>query len=419
MDNHTQLASKITRVLFFTMSASTAGVIAASTVGPIVGANLSSSPSLAGAPAAAFLLGLAFGALGWGALMARTGRRPGMILGLVVGAAGAATSAVAIIIHQFGMFLLGLWLLGNGQASVQLGRFVAAEVHPPQERGRAISNVVLGGTVGSILGPLLVGPLGRWSATSGFDELAGPFIGTLLFFGLALILVFIWLRPEPRELAKQIDRLYPSEGSATQASRSFLTILKEPSVAVAIATMVTAQVVMVMLMVMTALHMRDHQHGLGQVSMVISSHTFGMYAFSIISGKLADRWGRVPVILTGCGTLLLANLAATLSPDVLPLAVALFLLGLGWNFCFVGGSSLLADQLAPAERARIQGTNDLLVALASASGSLGSGLIYALLGFNGIAFLGSSFALAMLITVVSWQIRRKRTPVRPYSASVD
>jgi MFS family permease len=104
---------------------------------------------------------------------------------------------------------------------------------------------------------------------------------------------------------------------------------------------------------------------LGDISIVISAHTFGMFAFSLISGQLVDRWGRGPVIMAGAAMLTLACLAAPLSPDVFPLGVSLFLLGLGWNFCFVGGSTLLADQLSPQERARTQGLNDLLVGLAS------------------------------------------------------
>src|SRR3989441_4185037 len=126
----------------------------------------------------------------------------------------------------------------------------------------------------------------------------------------------------------------------------------------------------------TPLHMRGHQHAIGIISFVISAHVVGMYAFSIISGRLADRWGRLQVIITGGTFLILACLAATLSPEVLPLSVALFLLGLGWNLCYVGGSSLLSDQLSPPERARTQGFNDLLVGLASAAGSLGSGSVF-------------------------------------------
>ncbi len=140
---------------------------------------------------------------------------------------------------------------------------------------------------------------------------------------------------------------------------------------------------------------------------MIASHTVGMFAFSVVSGRLTDRWGRGPVILTGAGTLLLACILAPISTQVLPLAVALFLLGLGWNFCFVGGSSLLADQLSPQERARTQGMNDLLIGLASAAGSLGSGLIFAAVGFGFMSLVGAAASLLPLSLTLWWQTGRR------------
>jgi MFS family permease len=157
--------------------------------------------------------------------------------------------------------------------------------------------------------------------------------------------------------------------------------------------------------------MRGHNHGLTDISLVISSHTFGMFAFSILSGRLADRLGRGPVIATGSATLILACIAATISPDVLPLGVALFLLGLGWNFCFVGGSTLLADQLSPEERARTQGVNDLLVGLASAVGSLGSGFIFAALGYDVMAYVSAVIAVIPFIAALAWLQRTARRPL--------
>jgi MFS family permease len=180
---------------------------------------------------------------------------------------------------------------------------------------------------------------------------------------------------------------------------------------VALTAMVVGQLVMVLVMVITSLHMKDHQHALGDISVVIAAHTFGMYAFSLVSGQLVDRWGRGPVIMTGATTLMLACLAAPLSPDVLPLGVSLFLLGLGWNFCFVGGSTLLADQLSPLERARTQGLNDLLVGLASAAGGLSSGLIFAALGFAVMAYISAALALIPLIVATAWYRGRRQVAV--------
>src|SRR5215211_1373979 len=174
--------------------------------------------------------------------------------------------------------------------------------------------------------------------------------------------------------------------------------------------MALGQVVMTAVMVITSLHMRGHNHNLHDISSVISAHTFGMYAFSVLSGRLSDKWGRGRVILVGSFTLLLACITAPLSPNVLPLAVSLFLLGLGWNFCFVGGSALLADQLSPAERSRTQGMNDLLVGLASAIGSLGSGIIFAASNYTIIALVAGVLAMIPFLLSLFW-IRRKPVAV--------
>jgi MFS family permease len=244
--------------------------------------------------------------------------------------------------------------------------------------------------------------------TLGMDELAGAYLATLGLFVIAAVVVFLGLRPDPRELGKQVAAQNPDPlvSTSTGEARPIFEILRQPAALVAVTAMVLGQVVMVAIMVITSLHMRDHQHGLSDISAVISSHTFGMFAFSVLSGRLADRWGRGPVILTGAATLLLACIAAPLSPNVLPLAVSLFLLGLGWNFCFVGGSALLSDQLSPAERSRTQGTNDLLVGLASATGSLGSGIVFAASSYSVITLGAGVLALIPFLMSLIWMRRR-------------
>jgi MFS family permease len=358
-------------------------------------------------PSAVYLVGAAFAASAWGYIMDRIGRRNGMVAGLIIGVIGNALVLIAIGISSFLLFLTGMVLMGITNAAVVLGRFAAAEVNPPERRGAAISNVVLGGTFGAVVGPLLVGPMGNAARMLGMDELAGAYIATLVLFAISSVVVFVGLRPDPRDLGKQVAAAHPDPAltAFTGEARPIFEILRQPAALMAVSAMALGQVVMVAIMVITSLHMRDHQHNLGDISAVIASHTFGMFAFSVISGRLADRWGRGPVILTGASTLLLACITAPLSPDVFPLAVALFLLGLGWNFCFVGGSALLADQLSPLERSRTQGMNDLLVGLASATGSLGSGIVFAASNYTVIALVAGVLALIPFLMSLVW-IRR-------------
>jgi MFS family permease len=367
-------------------------------------------------PSAVYLLAGALSAFGWGYLNDALGRRGGLVMGLLVGALGSGVAFSAIARESFPGFLFGMLLMGVANSEVQLARFAAAEVNPPDVRGRAISNVVVGGTIGSVIGPFVAGPAGQWFKAFAGDELAGAYAVSLVLFLVASLVVFLGLRPDPRDIGRQLARQRseqdPSSGgdrrAATQGARSVREILREPAVGVALTAMMIGQLVMVLVMVITSLHMKDHHHMLGDISIVISAHTFGMYAFSIISGQLVDRWGRERVILTGAATLVLACLAATASPDVLPLGVALFFLGLGWNFCYVGGSTLLADQLSPAERARTQGTNDLLVGLASATGSLSSGLIFAALGYSVMAYISAGMAVLPLLATSVWMRRHRR-----------
>ena len=413
MTDFIKLARKITWVLFTTQSLASAGFIAAATINSILGAKLGGSPSYAGVPSAVYLVGGAFAASAWGYLMDKIGRRNGIVLGLLIGVLGNGLVLYAIAIASLLLFLTGMLMMGICNAAVVLGRFAAAEVNPPEQRGAAISNVVLGGTFGAIFGPLLVGPMGTFAHSLGMDELAGAYLATILLFAIASLVVFAGLRPDPRDLGIQVAAQHPEAlpKGATGTTRPILEILRQPAALVAVIAMALGQVVMVAVMVITSLHMRGHHHNLRDISAVISSHTFGMYAFSVLSGRLSDKWGRGRVILFGSFTLLLACIAAPLSPNVLPLAVALFLLGLGWNFCFVGGSALLADQLSPAERSRMQGTNDLLVGLASSTGSLGSGILFAVSSYTVIAIVAGIISLIPLSMSLLWMRKIKRVVV--------
>jgi MFS family permease len=386
---------RITLVLFCAQSLGSAGFLAASTVGAIVGASLSGRASWAGVPSGVYQGGSALAAFLWGRAMERHGRRPTLATGLGVGMVGAVLACAAVTLRMLPLFLVGLLCMGMANAALQLGRYVAAEVHPPAERARAIGRVVTGGTVGAVVGPLLVGPSAGLAARLRLDDLSGPYAASALLFALAATLIALRLRPEPRELARQLAAAH-APGGAGGGARRWTALVRDPQVVSAVLSLVAAQAVMVMVMVITSLHMTHHDHALSAVSFVISLHVIGMYAFSLVSGRLADRRGRPATVALGACVLIVSCALAPLSPRVLPLAVALFALGLGWNLCYVGGSAWLADRLTAEERAATQGATDTLVGLTAALSSLGSGVVFAAVGYGAMAVVGAAVALAPL-----------------------
>lgn len=392
----------ITSTLFAVQSLGSAGVIASLTVAAIVGAQLAGNSFLAGAPASVFQLGAALGALPWSLATDRVGRRWGLGLAIVVGALGAVGAVMAAASGSFLLLIVSLAVMGSAQAAFKLSRFTAAEVTPAGRRGRAVATVVLGGTVGSILGPLLVTPSGQITASLGLGELAGPYLAGALLFGIGGVVTLAFLRPEPRVVAAALSARENGLGTPAPA-RPLGVLARNPGVRTSVLVMIVSYAVMVIVMGMTALHMHDHAHELAAISLVMSAHTVGMFAFSPLTGRLADRWGRRPTMILGAVALTAGCLGSIPSASLLPMMAALFVLGVGWNLCYIGGSSLLSDQLTVPEKARTQGVTDLLVGVTAASSSLLSGVVYAAAGYGVMSWVGAG--LSALLLMMLWQAR--------------
>ncbi len=399
--------NRLTWLLFFGQSIGSAGFIAGSTVGALVSAHLTGDTRLTGVPGAIYLLGGALAAYPAARFMEASGRRRGLTLGFIVGLAGALIAGVSVLVGSFLPFLAGFFVMGAARGANDLARYAAAEMYSKAERGRAISRVVFGGTVGAILGPALVAPMGRLAIWLGADRLAGPWFASALLFGLGAVLMSAFLRPDPRELAHQDSDHVSSDATSRGPVRSWGKILSQPQAQAALSALILGQVVMVMLMAITSVHLDHHGHPLEDVSLVITAHTLGMFGPSVISGRLADRWGRGPVIVAGAALLILACLLAPLWNNTWTIAVALLLLGLGWNFCYVAGGALLTDILTPAERSHGQGTADLLINIASGAGSLGSGLVFSALGYTLMAWVSLFVTLVPLLLTLRWMWSRR------------
>ena len=320
---------RITTTLLAVQSLGSAGTIAAATVASIIGAELSGHTALAGLPASVGQLGGAFSALGWSLLSDRLGRRGGLALGVATGSVGAGLALVSVVQGSFVFLLLSLALMASAQASFNLGRFAAAEVNPPARRGRAVALVVLGGTVGSVVGPTLVGFSGGVASGLGANELAGPYGVTFVLFAAAAVVLALFLKPEPKGIALEVARAHPQPEFDAATARPLSTLLRQPR------------------------HRRrdgrddfglrgdGHAHGhhrapheaarpqlARHLARVLGAHLRDVRVFNR-DGWLIDRWGRKQVVVSGRARLDCGVSRRALSTAFGPLALALFLLGLG------------------------------------------------------------------------------------------
>ena len=396
--------------LFAISALGSTGYIAAITVGTLVAAEIHGDATLGGVPTAAATIGTATAASVLSGLMLRVGRRPGLLGGLLIGALGAALAIAAVPAGSIPLLLVASAMMGFANGVSNLGRYVAADLVSPERRASAIGMVVWGSTIGAVSGPNLVGPAGSVATAVGLPALAGAYILTTGFIGLASLLAFVLLRPEPYALA---DPSALVQRPDDEAAPSLGSLLARPAVIVGLVTLLAGQVVMVLIMTMTPIHLVDHGHGLETVGLVLSAHTFGMFALSPISGRLTDRFGSPAIIGAGLATLAAAALLAALAPPdggVL-LTLALFLLGYGWNLGFVAGSAMLTGGLALAERTRVQGLADGLVWSSAAVASLSSGVVVAGTSYTALGFLGLLLLVAPVV-VLGWRGRAAAHPSR-------
>jgi len=397
------LRRRMVWTLFAVSALGSTGYIAAVTAGTLAAAEIAGSAAPGGLPTATSTLGTAAAASLLSLLMLRVGRRPGLLLGILVGTAGGAVALSGVLAVSMPLLLAGSALAGFANGAGQLGRYVAADLVPTDRRARTIGTVVWGSTIGAVAGPNLVAPAGAAAESFGLPPLAGTYLVTLGFIGLAWIIVFVFLRPEPYRLADASALAPHPEGTVPS---SVATLMRRPSVVVALVTLAAGQVVMVLIMTMTPLHLTDHGHGLETVGLVLSAHTFGMFALSPISGRLTDRFGSPRIIAAGLVTLAVAALiAAGAPPDGGPwLTLALFLLGYGWNLGFVAGSSMLTGGLTLGERTRVQGVADGMIWTSAALASLSSGLIVAGASYTTLGLLG----VGLLIPPAALLLARRR-----------
>ena len=389
------------------------GHIAAVTVATIVAKDMLGSATLAGAPGATVVGGAAIGSVVLSALMARRGRRTGLVAGYSIGVGGALIATASVILGSFPLLLVGTFLIGFGNTSNQLSRYTAADLVPAGRRASAIGTVVWGATIGSVVGPWLVPISSDLAEGGGLAPLAGPYLVPVVFLAIAAILSYALLRPDPYEIA---DESAPRAREAVPlgGAEALRVTLLRPGVLASIVALVVGQFVMVLIMTMTPLHMTQHGHDLGAVGAVLSAHTLGMFALSPLSGRISERIGAVRTIVIGTAILAASSVMAATAPPTGGelLLVALFLLGFGWNLGFVAGSTLLSEHLEIHERTRVQGVADALIWSTAAAASLGSGLIMAVAGYAALGILGVGLVVIPIVTLRAYGDALARATVK-------
>ena len=220
----------------------------------------------------------------------------------------------------------------------------------------------------------------------------------------------MFLRPDPRELGEVVATQESAEDPESVENiagegRPLRVIFATPMVQLAILSMVISFFVMAFLMVITPLHMDKNEHTTAAISTVIMAHTLGMYGFSWLTGWLIDKTGRIPIILIGAVILMVSCVLAPLSLRLPILGLSLYLLGLGWNFCYVAGSSLLSDALAAQERGRAQGASEALVALGAGLASLSVGLVFSQGDYLLVSTIGLIFSFSLILATF-WLVVR-------------
>jgi MFS family permease len=411
MTTTAELQRRTLRVLVLAQVLSGAGLAAGITVGALLAQDMLGSTGLAGLPSALFTAGSALTAVAVGRISQSHGRRPGLAIGYAVGAVGSVGVVVAAVLDSPVLLFAALFVYGAGSATNLQARYAGADLADPEHRARSISTVLVATTLGGVVGPLLAAPTGDLAHHIGVPHLAGPFLLSGVAYAAAAVFLATKLRPDPLIHARE---LAASEAAAIAAAPGPVPAVKPAEVShgivIGVLVMVLTQIVMVAIMTMTPVHMRDHGHGTGASGAVIALHVAAMFLPSPLTGRLVDRIGRTRMAAASGVTLLLSGLLAASAPadSVVLLALALGLLGLGWNFGLVAGTAIVTDALPLETRARTQGLVDVSIAIAGTGAGLASGIVVDVSSYSALSFAGGLLALAIVPAIAA--SARTRTP---------
>ena len=362
------------------------------TLGGIVGREFAPAPALATLPLSLLVVGVAMAAVFAAWTMSRIGRARGFACGAAIGCAGALCAAVALYAESFILFCGAALLIGAANAFAQQYRFAAVESVSTASAGLAVSITLAGSLVGAVLGPELAARGEYWLEGARFSGTFLAVAGCYLFAGVLLLRLRIPLAPVP--------------AAAGQGARPLRKIARNRVFVVAVLGAAAGYGVMTFVMTAAplAMHVVDG-HSLAHTAAVIQAHVLGMFAPSLVTGLLLARFGCRPVMLAGAVFLGVSLAAGFAGREVPHYGLSMIALGVGWNFLFVGGTTLLGGTHGPQERFRVQAFNDFTVFGISALGSLGAGAVMQLLGWNAVLW-ASVPAIVLAIGVLAWGRRK-------------
>ncbi len=364
------------------------------TLSGVVGYKMSPNPTYATLPIALMMIGTVISTLPASLYMAKVGRRVGFITGALFGGVGGAYLSVLGISHNaFWLFCLGNFLLGVYQGFAMYYRFAAIDVASPGFKSRALSLVMVGGVIAAYLGP--------WNASALINLIektpyAGPYLILAIQSVLAIFLLSLLRVPPSGE---------PEPGSY---ARPLKAIVKLPSVKVAMIAAAIGYAIMILVMSATPLAMKNVGFDMTVIAHVMQWHVLGMFLPSFFTGSLIKRFGTATILHTGSLLLIGSALTANTGQTLTHFEISLVLLGVGWNFLFIGGSTLLATTHTEAERGKVQGSNDLIIFTLVAIGSLMAGKLLFTLGWESLNLLMLSPVFFVIFATQLWVIGNRK-----------
>jgi MFS family permease len=399
------LQDKTVKVLATAQVLNGVGVAGTVAAGSLLVASITESETLAGLAQTSSVLGAAALALPLARLTARGGRRLALSAGFIAGVVGSLFAIIGGSQKNITLMLIGTFLVGAASAAGYQARFAAVDLATNETRAKQLSFVVWGSTVGAVTGPNLMEPSGNLAENLGLPRLVGPYVVSAFTLLLAVIVIQMFLRPDPFLTAAKQSGINAQPRGSTRAALKH--IRGNDKALFAILSIAIGHVAMVSIMVMTPVHMAHVDVTLTIIGLVISVHVLGMYAFSPVVGAMSDRLGRVRVIQIGVITLLLSALISGLASavDAVTLGIGLFLLGLGWSCTLIAGSALLTESVSPEMKTSSQGASDLVMNLSGAGGGALAGVIIGTLSYGWLC----AFAAIPVASLGIWSLKVRKS----------